>query len=251
MKSLCASAVLFLLGSSWLRIAEAQSLPAYTLTDNQPVTLRGTLQLVHSGWNTFVILKTLHTYATRFDPPADAPAPVDQIQLVLDWQGAALAANAGALATVQGSVMLNPYSGYYLNGVAVLAEAVTLADGTVLHKGVAPQLSPPVSRYLATVILDPAAPTWLRSAIELPSGHPLHPRGLDGCSLNGAGDLLNCSCIEGFTATRAGRVSTTTTSAATTRLPRIDDGLAQIPLPDAALHPFTVQVLCTRQKATP
>jgi hypothetical protein len=229
--------------------ARAQSRVQPVLADGQAVSLPGTLQVVHQGWNAYVVLKTAHKYAFRFDPPADAPAATDEFQLVLDWQGEALAQHAGETATATGSILLNPYTGYYLNGAAIEAKKIALADGTVLAPLTAPTLPATVIRYLAGVTLDPRANAWKRGAIELPSGRALTQPQLDGCATNGAGDLLNCGCGEGFTPVRAGRVPANAPLTAGRFLPRVADGLAQIPLPDAATHPFTVQVLCTRQKA--
>jgi hypothetical protein len=241
--------VYVLLAACLLTQARAQSAAPPVLADGEAVTLQGTLQVVHQGWKPYVVLKTAQRYTFRFNPPADAPAPTDELQLVMDWEGESLAQHAGEPATATGSILLNPYTGYYFNGAAIDAKKITLANGTAFAPLTGPKLPTTITRYLASVTLDPHANAWQRSAIELPSGRALTQPQLDGCATNGAGDLLNCGCGEGFAVARAGHVPTNAPLTAGRVLPRVADGLAQIPLPDAATHPFTVQVLCTRQKA--
>jgi len=228
--------------------AQTQALP---LVDGSQVTVQGRLAIEHRGWSTYLVIKTAAPYRAMFDPNESTPKIVHEIGLTLTWQGEALAAEAGKSVTAGGKVQLEPVSPYYWNGALLVADRVSLADGRVLKPMADPVVPGGVKRYLATVTFVPGKFSRMRSAVDLGTNAPLPDARVDGCSLNGGGDVLNCSCVDGFAPTQSGVVPRALTVGEITQLRKanlISADMAQLGIPEDATHPFTVQVVCARKK---
>jgi hypothetical protein len=92
----------------------------------------------------------------------------------------------------------------------------------------------------------PGVFAWQRSVLDVQTGKTLDAQrlpSLDGCALNGGGDVLNCVCTDGFVAVRGGMQD-----ASGLKLHPVPGGLAQFALHEQALSPVTVQVECARRK---
>lgn len=113
-----------------------------------------------------------------------------------------LYAHRGQPVTVSGRVMTNEASPFYLNNLLLNARSIRLHDGKELigMPRARTPLAVDVGEYRANVVLpDDLAEPWRYSA----QGHPDTDARFLSCSSNGGGDVVNCSCAEGFRALHA------------------------------------------------
>jgi hypothetical protein len=229
----------------------AQKTKSLHLVDGRPFTVTGKLEIQFSGWRSTLLVQTNKSYTADFGEEADTKR-VREIELNTEGNGNVLAKHAGETITASGHLQLEGVSSYYWNGVMLMADAVTLADGTVLRKPQQKQHQVPadVRGFLYTVFMVPKQFTWRHEAVDLRDGHQLPDPDVAGCSLNGGADILNCFCADGFIPVRAGVVDRRVSPANLERIPAAElplPGMAQFGIPEDAIRPMTVQVACKRK----
>ena len=170
-----------------------------TLHDRKPVTLRGILRPIPEGRLQFVAVLTREAYGSGL--PGDAGKPQHAVTLSGYHDYAALYAHRGQAVTVRGTVAIDAASPYYRNGLLVQATSIRTAGGAELlgTPTSPPRVAADVGVYRASAVLpaDPAAP-WQYRVQDRNDAH-----GMIACRSNGAGDVVNCDCAEGFHATEA------------------------------------------------
>ena len=224
--------------------------PASSLRDGQPFRAHGQLKATYRGWQQFLILQLDQPYQANFGP-ASPPKTVTAIELRAPGQSPILAEHAGEQLEAAGTLQLDNVSPYYWNGVALLAQTVTLPGGTVLHPERAePRVPAGTDFYTVSIAMVPHQFEWRREAHNIETGDLLPDAAIDGCSLNGGGDVMDCLCISGFTPVRAGLVPHPLPTTQWREIPPSQfalPGMAQFNLPDpGATHPQIVQVACKR-----
>jgi len=117
---------------------------------------------------------------------------------------ALLYAHKDEVVTAKGKVVTESVSPYYKNGLGLKLTSLTLLDGTDLLGAqkdavVAPDTG--IYKGEATLPADLAAP-WTYQIDGKPD-----TRGLLHCSSNGGGDVVNCTCANGYKASGASAVS--------------------------------------------
>jgi len=210
------------------------------LRDQTQVTLRGKLRIEQRGWRTCFFIETPTQYRVMFDPSEVKPRLLDLIEFALPGQTSTLRRNSGRNLTVTGKLQLEPSSPYYCNGAFISGDQVTLRNGTKLRKLSEPRLPRSIAQYNTRVTLAPGA-DW-KFTTRTSTKKQLGTANLAGCSLNGAADVLNCSCIEGFQPVKR--------NASDPSLPSQDsqDNLLQFDLDQDARQPLTINVECFRTK---
>ncbi len=133
-----------------------------------------------------------------------------------------------------------------------MATSTKLPDGTVLTPAQErPQVPETTKTYLVTVTIVPRHFEWQRGVIDLDSHRSLPASAIDGCGLNGGGDVMSCFCIDGFVPLRAGPVTHPLPADLWQQIPKSelpDKDMAQFALPDPdAKKPQTFQVVCKRE----
>lgn len=224
--------------------------PESHLRDGQLFHAHGQLQARYRGWQRFLILQLDRPTTADFGPNTSAKS-ITALELHAPGESSTLAEHTGEQVEVTGTLQLDNASPYFWNGVALLTQSVTLPGGTVLHsERIQPRVPAGTDLYIVTLAMVPHQFDWRREAHDIETGDLLPDSAVDGCSLNGAGDVINCLCIQDFTPVRAGVVPhpLPTTHwreipAATYALP----GMAQFSLPHpSAQHPQIVQIACKR-----
>ena len=229
----------------------AQQARTPALQDGQVFTARGRLEVQYRGWQRFLLLQLDRPYLPAFRPKASAK-PVTALELRVPGQFSTLAEHAGEQVEAKGTLQLDNISPYYWNGVALLAQSLTLPGGTVLQsQRTQPRVPAGTEFYTVTVAMVPHQFEWRREAHDIETGDLLPDAAVDGCSLNGGGDVLNCLCISGFTPVRAGIVPHPLPTTQWREIPASQfalPGMAQFSLPDPeARHTQIVQVACKRK----
>lgn len=174
-----------------------------TLEDGATVTARGTITLQNRGNRAFIVLRTEHSYIAIFDEKDRRTVP----EIGIAMPGVDLEKYVGEVVTVKGSVMLEPASPYYYNGTLITADSIRLSNRTVLLPKNVPAVPPrafPWTRYWVLATFSPRTHSfvyrgWGSSRVPVPD-----TAGLLSCGFNGAGDVLNCFCADGFVATGTG-----------------------------------------------
>ncbi len=228
--------------------------PESHLKDGQPFHAHGQLQAKYRGWQRFLLLQLDRPSLADFGP-ASAQKPITALELRAPGQSSTLAEHVGEQVEATGTLQLDNVSPYYWNGVALLAQSVTLPGGAVLtSQRVQPRVPADTEFYTVTLAMVPHQFEWRRDAHDIETGDPLPDPDLDGCSLNGGGDIMNCLCIQGFTPVRAGVVPHPLPTTRWREIPASQfalPGMAQFNLPDPeATHPQVVQVACKRKGLT-
>lgn len=177
-----------------------QGSPA-VLRDGQQVTLTGRLVMEPQGRLQFVAVKTI----AAFKPVFKGEHGSEQQGEVLHEVGiagysdyASIYQHRGQPVTVAGRLATDNVTPYFLHGTRLQATSIRLADGTeLLHarSAVHEPIAADTGTYQAAVMLpsDLSAP-WLYSA----GGSPVPEGRFLSCSSNGGGDVVNCSCADGF-----------------------------------------------------
>ena len=188
--------LLFLLAVMLCPVGFAEA-PAVQLKADQALTVTGTLMMRPGGRLQFVTVKTAATYVSPV-----GNKPVHEIAVGNNHDYALLYAHRGETVTVMGKVWTNDASPYYRDGMVLMAEHIVTRGGVDLI-GSSPKVervAVDVGLYRATAILpaDLAAP-WRYQVNGTPD-----TRRMLSCSSNGGGDVVNCSCAEGFRVTQVG-----------------------------------------------
>lgn len=239
--------------------AAAQPAKLVRLKDGQQIEVRGRLKIAFKGWRSSLILETGRSYLVI--APDEGTARVRSIELNSSDESL-LAKHAGELVTAKGHMQNELLSPYYFNGAMLMADTVTLSDGTVVrHREPVepPRLPATLTSYLYTVKQLPNHFDSEGEAVDLTTGKPMpaeSQKGLGGCSLNGAADLMNCGCAEGFKAVRAGVVRQALASSHVKALPIVTEerpskGMAQLAIPEFPTRPLILQIACERKPAGP
>ncbi len=224
----------------------AVTLPSQLLHDGDPVDLRGTLRIERQGWSEILVLHTATLYRLAPGAPdiTTPSAPTQDFALTLPGQDDLLARSAGRPIRVSGRLQLTPASPYTWNGTLVFATTVALPSGDYLNPRLPdPGLALSVRRYIATATLQPRLWPRLYTARDADTHRPLPTPNLAGCHVNGAGDVLNCFCTDGFHPT-SGLLHNAADSQ-----PATITTFAQFPLPEPASTPITAEVDCVRTAA--
>lgn len=186
-----------LLVGCWIAAAGQQ--PS-VLHNGQQITLRGTLVMRPGGRLQFAAVATAGAYITR---------DMSRMQTAIHELGLSgynrydmLYAHRGQAVTVRGTVITNDASPYYLRGASVKVSSIRLANGTDVMGSphATGHIAVDVGQYRASVVLpaDLAQP-WQYSA----HGAPDTEQQFLSCGSNGGGDVVNCSCAQGFHALHA------------------------------------------------
>jgi hypothetical protein len=224
------------------------------LKDNQPFTLKAEMQNKYKGWGRYSTLP-LET-KTIADLGDQGAKYVKAIELRCEGNNALLLQHSGETVEATGKLHMDGASPYYWNGVVLQADTVKLADGTVLQAHPAEPVKAPagVESYLVTVTMQPHKANWPHETVDLAAGKKLPKQDLatyDGCNLNGGGDMLNCSCVDGFVPVRAGVVPAALDAKDVQTLPAakmIGPATAQFALPDADANDLQIyQIVCKRK----
>ncbi|MDR3724225.1 MAG: hypothetical protein P4K83_07025 [Terracidiphilus sp.] len=231
-----------------------QQLPLPELRDGASFKVSGTLQLKHSGYSSYLLIETGHSYQAVFDK--DDRRKVHEIGIYMSGQHDMLRHHLGEHITAEGKLMLEPVSPYYYNGVAVQAETVRLTDGKILSAQKdarkAPVLPTEISRYYAQVTFLPRSASYTYTAWNANWTPLVSANGLLSCSLNGSGELLNCFCdANGFEAAKGGTIKSgrfivDNDAILSTGQENPPPNFAQFSLPETALPKIQRAVLCTR-----
>jgi hypothetical protein len=177
-----------------------------SLVNGAHIQVVGTVGLERRGNNAFIVIKPGQPYTAVFDD-TDRRG-VLEIGLALDGQS--LNTLVGQKVSVAGVIQLEPASPYYLNGTLIIATSIRLANGSVLTPKPYDHVELParVTQFHSLVKFAPRTSkrwtykTWDKNGSLLPSSWSYL-----SCSLNGAGDVMNCYCADGFDFTATGTVS--------------------------------------------
>ncbi len=221
------------------------------LKDGQRFTTRGRLDVQYRGWQRYLVLRLDRPYTPDFGPGARSAA-VTALELSAPGRAEILSEHNGDWVEATGTLQLNNFSPYYWNGVGLLALSVTLPGGALLQsERTQPRVPPGTDFYTVTVAMVPHQFEWRREARDIETGDPLPDAAIDGCSLNGGGDVMNCLCVQSFTPVRAGIVPHPLPTSRWREIPPSAfalPGMAQFSLQDPeATHPQIVQVACKRK----
>ena len=231
-----------------LLVPPAFSQASRVLHSGDQVDLRGTLVIKRRGWSEFLVLHTATPYTLAPMDVPDAPKeassrePVQEIGITLSGQDDLLARSAGKPIRVSGRLQLVDASPFLWNSTLLWATAVALPTGDY----VSPRLPEPglpltVHHYVASATLQPRLWPRLYTARDVDTHRPLSTPNLAGCRVSGAGDMLNCSCSDGFRPAGGVLHAITGTSPAL-----MTGAFAQFTLPPPADIPVTADVECTR-----
>jgi hypothetical protein len=226
--------------------------PQPHIAAGQPFSVKGKLQIRYRGWAIFLTVPLEHR--TLADLGSQGAKYVTAIQLQSEGNWKLLAKHAGEVVEATGKLQMGaPSSAAYWNGVMLQAESVKLADGSTLQAQAHPSSRIPqgIGSYMVTVIMQPNHAEWPREALEIGPGTTLPDADVDGCTLGGAGDVMNCTCSEGFEPVRAGVLPRPVSATDWQTIPaaKMTDAVtAQFTLPDVdATGPQTYQVVCKRK----
>lgn len=178
------------------------------LLDGQTVILRGSLAMESGGRLQFVTVKTADMYTPLVQ--GRAMEPTQEIALSGYQSYRLLYSHRGQSVTVTGKVMTDDASPYYFHNISLTASSIRLQSGAELLAATArtaPPIAVDVGEYQTSVLLpaDPTAP-WQYTAHGIPDDE----HQFLGCSSNGAGDVVNCSCAQGFHPSAAAATSGST-----------------------------------------
>ena len=227
------------------------------LHDGESFALRGKLKIVYSGWQRYLVLPLERPYVADFGPGVGTKE-ITAIEINPQGHYASLAEHAGEVIEVLGKLQMEGVSPYYWNGVMLVASTVRLPDGATLHPEMRiPRVPSGTEFYTVTLALVPHQFEWRREAYDIETGQLLPDSAVDGCSLNGGGDVMNCLCIPGFAPVRAGVVPHPLPPPRWKEIPSPAfalPGMAQFTLPDhEATQPQIVQMVeiaCKRKGRT-
>lgn len=224
--------------------------PEAQLKDGQSFRAHGQLRTQYRGWQRFLLLQLDRPALADFGSHSPLK-PVTAIELRAPGEAVTLAEHVGEQVEAAGTLQIDDVSPYFWNGVALLAGTVRLPGGTVLQsERRQPRVPADTDFYTVTVAMVPHQFEWRREAHDLETGDLLPDAAIDGCSLNGGGDVMNCLCIQGFTPVRAGVVPQPLPATRWREIPTSHfalPGMAQFRLPDPdATRPGIVQVACKR-----
>ncbi len=216
--------------------------------------MRGHLEVRFRGWHRFLILQLGQPYLPEFGSGSTSK-PMSAVELIAPGRAAMLSEHVGEVVEASGTLQLDGVSPFYWNGVALLADSVRLPDGTALpSQRIQPRVPAGTEFYTVAIAMVPHQFEWRREAHDIETGQLLPDAAVDGCSLNGGGDVMNCLCIPGFAPVRAGVVPHPLRSQQWLEIPKASfalPGMAQFGLPESdATHPQIVQVACKRKGTT-
>ena len=248
----CSASLLLFVMVGATTCLQAQQAPLTELQDKKKVEISGTLQLKHRGYSTYLVIETSRNYLAVFD--ANDRRQIREIGLYMSGQSGALKQHLGERIKAEGTLMLEPVSPYYYNGVAIQAATVDLPSGMTLSalEDRSPLVLPPsIQQYYAQVTFLPRSGTFTYMAWDA-NWQPIKPTGGHlACSLNGSGELLNCYCgADGFEVSKTGSLQDGRFSEIGPPTPFIDDEhphptFAQFPLPERIQQRIQRTVLCT------
>lgn len=192
--------VLCSLASSRLR---AQHIPE--LNNGAKITVVGTLKLESRGNRYFLTVKPKYPCLANFDKSDQRN--VSEIGIFLAGQSIPLRRYIGQDVSVIGVVQLEPVSPYYFNGTLIVATSLQLPDGSVLLpivKAPAKTLPASVMQYYVLATFSPETASFSYKVWNSRGRHIADSRGYMSCGLNGAGNVMNCNCAEGYRPTGLG-----------------------------------------------
>jgi hypothetical protein len=177
-----------------------------SLVNGAHIQVLGTVGLERRGNNSFIVIKPSQPYTAVFD--GTDRRTVVEIGLALDGQS--LKALVGQKVSVSGVIQLEPVSPYYLNGTLIVATSIRLANGSVLTPKPYARVELPasVTQFHSLVTFAPrASERWTYETWDSNGSLLSSSLGYLSCSLNGAGDVMNCYCPDGFAFTATGTLS--------------------------------------------
>ena len=210
----------------------------------QETTISGQLSIKSHGWQRFFVLQTQIHYSLDLDPLEDGPITRHEIAFYLSGRTEEVERLAGQSVTVAGPLALNGSSPYYWNGTMLQAHRLESASGLVL---LAKQKSPDADAwrdgpktFVAVIKMLPnkMLPQYSLLSVSSQAG----PIQGFSCGVNGGGDLLNCSCPDGYEASRVGKVS----NGRFVHTSRVD--VLQLDIGEDSTRPVTVAAECTRKE---
>ena len=229
--------------------------PQPHIAAGQPFSVKGKLQVRYRGWAIFLTVPLEHR--TLADLGSQGAKYVTAIQLQSEGNWKLLAKHAGEIVEATGELQMGSASSAgYWNGVMLQAESVKLADGSTVQPQAhsSHEIPDGVGSYMVTVTMQPNHVEWPHVAVEIGPGTPLPDAEVEGCTLGGVGDVLNCSCSEGFEPVRAGIMANAVAAKDWQTIPAakmIEPGTAQFGLTDPDANSMqTYQVVCKRKVST-
>ncbi len=215
------------------------------LNDGATVKLNGKLEVEHQDNKDFLLVKTFQPYLAVFDPKTDQ-RKVQEVGLSLAGREDELRRHVGQTVWVVGTLQLDGTSPYYYNGTLVLASSVHFASGlTLLPKAETAPGAPSadIIQFHVLVTFHPK-PSHFSYIVTGPDGHPLTPsENYSSCGLNGAGDVMNCFCPDGFIFTGSGKM----TGSQFIMSEKADMDFAQFEIPENMSGPISKAFECTRK----
>lgn len=181
-------------------LTQSQTPKLPELKDGAAVRVSGLLVMERRGNNRFLMVRAKASYLAIFYED-EGSSKVGEMGIELAGEQAGLEKHLGEQVTVVGKVQLSQESPYYFNGVLIVAESVELANGTVLRSH-RPEAVTPIAvglpMYRVQVTLK-ARTSHFSYVVSDERGRLIAPNpAYMSCGLNGAGDVVNCYCAEGF-----------------------------------------------------
>ncbi len=214
------------------------------LVDGAHIEMAGVVGMEARGNHAFVVIKPGRSYTALFE--GTYRRVVREIGLSLEGQ--TLTSLAGQKVVVSGTIQLEPASPYYLNGTLIVADSIRLADGSLLRPKPYSNVGVPASimQFHSQVTFAPRySRRWTYKTWDT-NGTPLdNTKTYISCSLNGAGDVMNCYCPAGFSFSATGNI--TKGLFTKTAEPQKDFDFAQFSIADPVRNAVTEAVECTRQ----
>jgi hypothetical protein len=210
--------------------------------------VHGQLKLECWGWRCYLVVATAAPYRAMFDPRESQPKIVHEIPLLLNGNNNLLSSYVGKSVTATGKVQLEAVSPYYLNGIFLMTDSVSLPGGKTLQQAEFNPSPLSVTKYMASITLTPHRYVWGHRVWDPATSDTLSTQNLSGCSLSGGGDVMNCYCIEGYQATRIGSAAV----GQKVTLEAVDEdflkwGFGQTEVDEDAKKPMVVEVECTKE----
>ena len=179
---------------------QGQSSPT-PLQDGQQVTITGTLVMEPANRLQFVTVKTAAAFVPVFKGVRGSKDEQGEVLHEIGLAGyhdyALLYAHRGQTVTVAGGMSTDNASPYFWHGTRLEAKSIRLSGGKDLlgERRAREPIAIDTGSYEATAVLpgDLSTP-WVYSA----NGRVEMEGRFLSCSSNGGGDVVNCSCADGF-----------------------------------------------------